>query len=196
MEFQKVFESDSDVPSPHHTSQNQQQFPFKILYIVMEYCGSMTLRDFINKKFSEPNETKIKLIRGILEGLSYIHSKRIIHRDLKPPNIFLIDNSSKVKIGDFGLATMGNIEHNPYETHQVTIEMSEKTQGVGTTYYRAPEQLSSSCYDEKIDIYSLGIIMLEMFYKFDSSMERNVILRHITETHRLHEEFSKDDQNS
>jgi serine/threonine protein kinase len=81
----------------------------------MEYCGSMTLKDFIIKKFNEPNEIKIKLIRGILEGVSYIHSKRIIHRDLKPANIFLIDHSSKVKIGDFGLATIGNFEYNPYE---------------------------------------------------------------------------------
>lgn len=81
----------------------------------MEYCGSMTLKDFINKKFEESNDVKIKLIRGMLEGLSYIHSRRIMHRDLKPANIFLIENMNKVKIGDFGLATIGNIENNPYE---------------------------------------------------------------------------------
>lgn len=50
----------------------------------------MTLKDFINNKFNEPYDVKIKLIRSMLEGLSYIHSKRIIHRDLKPANIFLI----------------------------------------------------------------------------------------------------------
>ena len=81
----------------------------------MEYCGSMTLKDFIDKKFSTANNIKIKLIRGMLEGLSYIHSRRIIHRDLKPANIFLIEDFNKVKIGDFGLATIGNIENNPYE---------------------------------------------------------------------------------
>lgn len=75
----------------------------------------MTLKDFINKKFSTANNIKIKLIRGMLEGLSYIHSRRIIHRDLKPANIFLIEDLNKVKIGDFGLATIGNIENNPYE---------------------------------------------------------------------------------
>lgn len=69
----------------------------------------MTLKDFIRMKFNEPTEVKIKLIRGILEGLSYIHSKRIMHRDLKPANIFLIESMNKVKIGDFGLATIGNI---------------------------------------------------------------------------------------
>jgi hypothetical protein len=44
-----------------------------------------------------------------------------------------------VKIGDFGLATMGTIEHNPYEAHQIIItDLTEKTLGVGTTFYRAP----------------------------------------------------------
>lgn len=75
----------------------------------------MTLKDFITKRFNSPNDVKIKIIRGILEGLAYIHSKRIMHRDLKPANIFLIDNTNKVKIGDFGLATIGNIDNNPYE---------------------------------------------------------------------------------
>lgn len=75
----------------------------------------MTLKDFISNRFNEKKDVKVKLIRGILEGLSYIHSRRIIHRDLKPANIFLIDNTNKVKIGDFGVATIGNIENNPYE---------------------------------------------------------------------------------
>lgn len=69
----------------------------------------MTLKDFINQKFNSPIDIKLKLIRGMLEGLSYIHSRRIIHRDLKPPNIFVLENMNKVKIGDFGLATIGNI---------------------------------------------------------------------------------------
>lgn len=104
-----------------------------------------------------------------MEGLSYIHSRRIIHRDLKPPNIFLMENN-KVKIGDFGLATVGTIESNPYE--QEIVDYTDKTRGVGTSFYRAPEQLKSTDYGQKVDIYSLGIIMLELFYQFDTNMER------------------------
>lgn len=78
-------------------------FPFKILYIAMELCTGINLREFINQRFDE-EEHKIQILRGILEGLAYIHSKRIMHRDLKPANIFLTDQH-KVKIGDFGLAT-------------------------------------------------------------------------------------------
>lgn len=73
----------------------------------MEYCSGMTVKDFIVKKFNSDNDVKIKIIRGMLEGISYFHARRIIHRDLKPANIFLVDN--KVKIGDFGLATVGAI---------------------------------------------------------------------------------------
>jgi translation initiation factor 2-alpha kinase 4 len=69
----------------------------------MELCSGINLREFINHNFND-EEQKIQLLRGILEGLAYIHSKHIIHRDLKPANIFLTDQN-KVKIGDFGLAT-------------------------------------------------------------------------------------------
>ena len=95
----------------NHKSSEVLEFPFKILYVVMEFCSGMNLKDFIQTKFNESNETKVKIIRGMLEGISYIHTRRIIHRDLKPANIFLENN--KVKIGDFGLATIGNIENNP-----------------------------------------------------------------------------------
>ena len=94
-----------------------------------------------------------------------------------------------MKIGDFGLATVGNIENNPYEAE--IIEYSEQTKGVGTTFYRAPEQLKSSHYDEKIDIYSLGIIMLEMFYQFGTAMERYEVLNEVTKYQRLPKDFFK-----
>ena len=54
----------------------------------MELCSGTNLREFINVRFDE-EEQKIQILRGILEGLAYIHSKKIIHRDLKPANIFL-----------------------------------------------------------------------------------------------------------
>jgi serine/threonine protein kinase len=76
IEFRNQFSSSSLEPNvsppPDQVPVSPQQqpeayeFPFKVLYIVMEYCGSMTLRDFINMRFGESNEMKIKLIRGIL----------------------------------------------------------------------------------------------------------------------------------
>ena len=143
-------------------------FPFKILYIAMQLCSGINLREFINSNFDD-EEQKIQLLRGILEGLAYIHSKHIIHRDLKPANVFLTDQN-KVKIGDFGLATS--------EERSISISMElndcdllgDKTKAVGTGFYRAPEQLKSQKYDEKVDIYSLGIIIFELFYPFKTAM--------------------------
>jgi serine/threonine protein kinase len=69
-------------------SKGMTVFPFKILYIAMELCNGINLKDFISTRFDD-EEQKIQILRGILEGLAYIHQKKIIHRDLKPANIFL-----------------------------------------------------------------------------------------------------------
>ena len=50
----------------HHKSSELLEFPFKILYVVMEFCTGMNIKDFIQKKFHQSNETKVKIIRGIL----------------------------------------------------------------------------------------------------------------------------------
>jgi serine/threonine protein kinase len=100
----------------------------------MEFCSGINLREFINNRFNE-EEHKIQIVRGILEGLAYIHSKKIIHRDLKPANIFLTENH-KVKIGDFGLATSEDKIAAQSETE--SFDMGEKTKAVGTGFYRAP----------------------------------------------------------
>lgn len=75
----------------------------------MEYCDGKSLNNILQTP-SEPMDPKMVfyIFRQILDGLTYIHSKGIIHRDLKPGNIFI--NKLDVKIGDFGLATIGQ-EH-------------------------------------------------------------------------------------
>lgn len=67
--------------------------------------------------------------------------------------------------------------------------MSDKTKAVGTGFYRAPEQLKSHKYNEKVDIYSLGIIMFELFYHFRTAMERTDVLKEITFNHQLPKDF-------
>lgn len=77
------------------------------LYIQMEYCERLTLRDLIRKDLSSKADDTWRLLRQILEGLVHMHSHGIIHRDLKPENIF-IDAIGDPRIGDFGLATSGH----------------------------------------------------------------------------------------
>ncbi|POS85437.1 hypothetical protein EPUL_003931 [Erysiphe pulchra] len=136
-----------------------------VLYISMEYCEKQTLRDLIKRGLHEDEKEIWRLFRGILEGLSHIHSQNIVHRDLKPENIF-IDAASNVKIGDFGLAINGQYPMND-RLQDVTLHSADMTRNIGTAFYVAPEVKSTTGgnYSSKVDMYSLGIIFFEMCFR-------------------------------
>ncbi|CAB5359519.1 unnamed protein product [Rhizophagus irregularis] len=154
----------------------------RILYIQMEYCENKTLRDIIDTGMEE--EEGWKIFRQIVEGLAHIH--RQIHRDLKPSNIFL-DANGDVKIGDFGLATTNNAIFDPGSFRSIQMGNEDSmTGGIGTTLYVAPEVASNvtnvvngTRYNQKVDIYSLGIIFFEICYKFSTEMERRVTIMNL-----------------
>ncbi|KAM4526847.1 eukaryotic translation initiation factor 2-alpha kinase 1 isoform 2-T2 [Fundulus diaphanus] len=155
-----------------------------MLYIQMQLC-ERSLKDWISERNSRPKEEQISgspydcvdaehtlnLLRNILQGVEYIHSRGIMHRDLKPRNIFLHGHECHVRIGDFGLACRDMI----VDGHKRTISPggeSTHTSGVGTFVYAAPEQLKGSRYDSKSDMYSIGVLALELFQPFGTEMER------------------------
>ena len=152
------------------------------LYIQMEYCPKKTLRDVIDEGLSK--EEAWRLFRQILEGLNHIHSQGVIHRDLKPSNIFL-DSNGDVKIGDFGLATSGHERQVERITSSLASQRSlddegSLTSGVGTPIYVSPEQdMPIARYNQKVDMYALGIIFFEMVYVFSTQMERIQALRNL-----------------
>ncbi|XP_053550945.1 eukaryotic translation initiation factor 2-alpha kinase 1 isoform X2 [Bombina bombina] len=121
-----------------------------------------------------------KLLYQLVEGVRYIHSVGVLHRDLKPRNIFLHGPDLHVRIGDFGLACKDIIQHSS-ETDETKDPML--TSGVGTCLYAAPEQLKGSQYDFKSDMYSLGVILLELFQPFGTEMERTEVLRSLGNGH-------------
>lgn len=145
------------------------------LFIQMEYCENRTLFDLIHSEhLSKRRDEYWRLFRQILEALSYIHSQGIIHRDLKPMNIF-IDESRNIKIGDFGLAKNINRPVDFLKTDSANSPATSEhlTSAIGTALYVATEVLTGKGhYDEKIDMYSLGIIFFEMIYPFSTGMER------------------------
>lgn len=132
-----------------------------------------------------------RLLRQILEGLKYIHSKNQIHRDLKPENIFF-DSKDRalrtVRIGDFGLAAMG--------ARQLLVgvqsEDEEKTGNIGTAAYVAPEVKDNLHYSAKADMYSLGVILFELCYKpLPPGMERTDVLTKLRQPNpQLPEDFN------
>uniref|UniRef100_A0A0N4Z0S5 non-specific serine/threonine protein kinase n=1 Tax=Parastrongyloides trichosuri TaxID=131310 RepID=A0A0N4Z0S5_PARTI len=168
---------------------------YEILFIQMEYCEKQTLRNLIDSGNLLINTEEIwRLFREMLSGLDYIHKKDMIHRDIKPLNIF-IDAHNRVKIGDFGLATIDvngkknhlQLNNSDHTSSSLNLEEGisqgqDLTQDVGTALYIAPEINADSgyagkTYTSKIDVYSLGIVLFEMFYRpLPLGMERLVIL--------------------
>ena len=162
------------------------------MYIQMELCDCGTLKDAIDNGLYNNSQRKRRLFREIVEGLAHIHQQGMIHRDLKPGNIFL-DSNDHVKIGDFGLATtefmiireesLDNFQkvHNELSNN---LEPKYKLTGpVGTPLYVAPELIKNAdvmsnkiTYTQKVDIYSLGIILFEMSYHFKTAMERTKVI--------------------
>ncbi|KAK9238884.1 kinase-like domain-containing protein [Lipomyces kononenkoae] len=146
------------------------------LFIQMEYCEKHTLYDLIRDGLYQNPDEYWRLLRQILEALNHIHSQGIIHRDLKPTNIF-IDQAQNCKVGDFGLAKTVHSEKIAVSNDAVAGE--DLTTDVGTTFYVAVEAIGDGRYNEKVDMYSLGIIFFEMCYPLKTGMERVQVLKNL-----------------
>jgi serine/threonine-protein kinase len=121
--------------------------------ISMEYFPSHTLGgEIVNEK---PVELKraVKFGIDIATGMAVAHQAGIVHRDLKPANV-LIDNSGLLKIVDFGVAAAQS---------QTDTQLTKTGYVIGSPKYMAPEQILGKKVDERADIYSLGVILYELF---------------------------------
>lgn len=144
--------------------------PKSILYIQMEFCENNTLLNLIEQGLPNNPDEYWRLFRQLLEAVSYIHREGFIHRDLKPMNIF-IDRSNNIKVGDFGLAKNSQFSSVVLTNNQVEAKDNELSTVVGTLFYTANE-VATGQYDEKVDMYSLGIIFFEMCYPLATGMQR------------------------
>lgn len=161
--------------------------------------------DLINQSTNLFKEEKmneyLSIFKSIIKALIYIHNENLIHRDLKPSNIFICDDG-KIKVGDFGLVTSLNssvstLDPSPIskksikkfcfneERENVNMTNNYLTKNVGTLKYASPEQLVNNFYDQKTDIYSLGLILLELVLPIKTEMERNTLFIEIKEKNEI-----------
>ncbi len=115
----------------------------------------------------------------ILDAMVYVHEKGMMHRDLKPSNIFF-SLDGQIKIGDFGLVTSsayGGLQNSYLTLKGLGVDDRQHTGNLGSHFYMSPELINGVKYDQKVDIFSLGIIFFELHYPFLTSMERAKVRR-------------------
>jgi serine/threonine-protein kinase len=118
-------------------------------FLTMEYIKGEELSSLLRRIGILPIDKSIQLARQICAGLNAAHDAGVLHRDLKPANI-MIDADGNARILDFGLAGLSE-------------ELPESELAAGTPAYMAPEQLEGKEQTARTDIYSLGLVLYELF---------------------------------
>jgi beta-lactam-binding protein with PASTA domain/predicted Ser/Thr protein kinase len=141
-------------------------------FIVMEYVEGASLKDLIERGLT--GGESIEIIRQVLAGARFAHSKGIIHRDLKPQNV-LIDREGRARVADFGIARAG------------TSEITQTGSVLGTAQYLSPEQAQGLETTAASDVYSVGAMLYEALtgqVPFDADTPVAVALKQVSEAPR------------
>jgi serine/threonine-protein kinase len=140
-----------------------------LYYITMEYIDGDDLSMLLKRIGRLPSDKAVEISREICMGLGAIHKAGILHRDLKPANI-IIDSKGEARITDFGIAA-------------IETELQGAEARVGTPAYMSPEQIDGKEVTPRSDIYSLGLLLYEIFTgkpAFEGESVQELRIKHAT----------------
>ena len=139
-------------------------------FVIMEYVAGPSLASVLAQHPEGMPLGEVRAwLKGLVEGVAYLHDHGIVHRDLKPANLFMEEGI--VKIGDYGLAKL-----------ITPSQGTEHSESIGTCHYMAPE-IASGKYHKPIDVYAIGVILYEMLtgrVPFEGETVGEVLMKHLT----------------
>jgi len=140
-------------------------------YVVMEYVEGNNLKQCLLRREAIVTQNPLEILMQVARGLQFLHSNKVIHRDIKPENI-LVSIAGQVKIADFSLAVRKDKD----------LLVSRAI--CGSRSYIAPERVLHGRYDERADIYSLGITAYELLTghpPYSGKSDQEVLSKHVSQ---------------
>lgn len=139
-------------------------------YIVMEYIKGPTLKQMIRHRGALDAKEAVSIMRQLVSAVRHAHANNIIHRDIKPQNI-LVKEDGTIKITDFGIALASDV-----------VSLTGGNAVIGSAHYLAPEAAQGQVPDERVDIYSMGIVFYELLtgeVPFKGDTAAQIALKHL-----------------